>query len=271
MLRRRPLTRHGFTITEILVAAMLSLLFAALVGQVVSLTVRTSGDTLGRIEAETRAREVLRSTTSALRGAVPLGTCAEPKGQTDVRRCLRIGTYPGSTAIDTAKPDEIIFYAYANDENELNPASLETSAPARMRMYVTVEMNTTLRNDVALLQVDRSTAPSSRSYVDTPQPLTSAAWTNTRTQRLGELANLTKPTCSGSVAQIFTYYDANGRLISPDAGTCKIPVTQLNNIALVKVDAEVLYRSRLGTSGTVPIKLSSAVTISSALYAGAVG
>lgn len=270
----RSRKQRGFTITEILIASTLAMMFAALIGQVLSSTVRNTGDTLSRIEAETRAREVLRSTASNLRGAIPLGVCQEPAGEKDISKCLRVGSYPGSTAILSAGPDELEFWAYSKNEANNLKSSFASSAPSYMRVYIESEIDTTINKEIALLLVERLDAPTLKSYIDTPAGMNRASWNQSSKTRMGELSTATKTPitkCSTQKTQIFTYYDANGSELLPDIASCKLSNNQLINITLVEVDAEVLYRSRLGTNGTAPIKLKSAVSINSQLYAGLSG
>ena len=251
-----PSGRRGFTVTEILVAATLSLVFASLVAQVLASGVRSTGDTLARMEADVRAREVFRTVTASLRGAQPLGSCIDPKGATDLNECLLVGQAENSTAVVRAKPDEIIFNAYTQGFGEGI-----RKAPDRVRVWYDV--------DSGLVRVARWVAPAGATYISAPTEWLTGAVIPSGTptsQRLGQLSTeATARSACGSAYEIFRYFDAQGVELIPASGTCQI--ANLSNIALVMVDAKVSYRDRGTTSGSSIVTLTAAVSLQSSAYA----
>jgi hypothetical protein len=251
--RRR---RRAFTITEILIAATLSLVFASLVAQVLATGVRNTGDTLARMEADTRSREVFRTVTASLRGAQPLGNCLDPKGATDINDCLLVGPAANSTAVVLAKPDEIVFNAYTNKSGE----GIRKS-PDRLRVWYD--------KDSGLVTVSRWASPAGSSYIAPPSEWLSGTVIPAATpgkQRLGQLSKSATPLSNcGNAFEIFRYYDAQGVELTPAAGNCQ--VSNLSNIALVTVNAKVSYRDQNTSSGTSTVSLTAAVSLQSSAYA----
>ena len=248
--------RRAFTVTEILIAATLSLVFASLIAQVLATGVRNTGDTLARMEADTRAREVFRTVTASLRGAQPLGSCLDPRGATDINDCLLVGPAANSTAVVLARPDEIVFNAYTNKSGE----GIRKS-PDRLRVWYD--------KDSGLITVSRWASPAGSSYTSPPNEWLTGTVIPAATpgkQRLGQMSKSATPLSNcGNAFEIFRYYDAQGVELAPSVGNCV--VANLSNIALVTVNAKVSYRDQSNTSGTSTVSLTAAVSLQSSAYA----
>lgn len=274
-IRRSKIVRRskGFTITEILIAATLSMVFAAMISQVLVSGVRNTGDTLARIEADTRAREVFRTVTASLRGAQPPGYCLDPLGNTVLDACLVVGPNPSLAPLLVANPDEIVFFAYTKGQGKGI-----RSAPDRVRVYIEGASGTnpcptsTTNSTQGLLKVERWFNPS-ETYISVPVAQQTSTYCNTPTavQRLGYLSTEDTPTvaCSGvQKPKIFRFYDAQGiELLPTNTATCGLTVQQLQRLALVVVDAKVSYRDQDDPTGRSSIPLKAAVSIQSSAYA----
>jgi prepilin-type N-terminal cleavage/methylation domain-containing protein len=270
-------SRRGFTLSEILIAATLSLVFASLIAQTISVGVRVSTDTTSRVAAETRARELFRTTTSTLRGAIPLGTCMEPQGS-DYDNCKVVTTR--SLPIVYAGPDKLYFYAYAKGQG----ASPVTARKAPDLVQLTFDIDSVQPGSgvadgrYGTFSVNRWFPTAGFDYVLPPWP-----WTDTpcstecrdglstpigESLRIGVADGRNQPlaTFPGCSAQrkVFSYFDANGVELQPTSN-CKLDLAELKRISLVVIDANISYSRRGGTDRT--FKLSAAVSIPSVSYA----
>lgn len=266
---RRTSARRGFTLTEILVAATLSLTFAALIAQTIATGVRVTTDTTSRVAAETRAREVFRTTTSALRGATPLGYCMEPAGVT-YDNCRMVGTHP--YPILYAGPDRIFFLAQRSTGSGSGAPDLVRMAfdldPAAPRFGTfTVKRWQPLNadyTDSSWLQVWGASA----CPAECDQGLTGAK--APEQFRIGVIESAAQPTsdatgCTSGQRKIITYFDAAGSELVPSSG-CRLSSAQLQNVALVVIQADVSYNRR--GVGDRTFRLSAAVPVAAVNYAG---
>ena len=271
---RRSKRRGGFTLTEILVAATLSMVFAGLIAQTIATGVRVSTDTTSRVSAETRAREAFRTTTSALRGATPLGECVEPS-TASFAACRVVGTkaYP----IVYAGPDRVYFFA------QRSTAADGSTAPDLVRLSFDVDGGTTTATGTPAGRYGTFTvtrwSPAGGDYVRPPWPWVTtpcsvdcendiAGVTPGQKTRIGVVDGTGQPLATGAGCgtqrQILTYFDSTGTQLLPSVG-CRLSAQDLQRIALVMIEANVSY-DRRGSAGQT-FRLSAAVTIASVNYA----
>jgi hypothetical protein len=278
--------RRGFTLTEILVASTLAMIFAALIAQTISAGVRLNLDTTSRVGTEIRAREAFRTTTTALRGAVPLGRCELPVGETVITNCLKVGTdlYP----IVHAGPDTIVFYSFRD------AATAVTEAPQLLRLAFTEDAasgTTSPGNDIDFgTFMLTSWKPGSGNYINAPAgwprvPCKAAACIppsgSPEQLRIGQIPlddESARPTDSTTGVgipgceeklQIFRFYDITGKPLNPSVvgGECRLDEPQLRQIALVLIEADLTYDRRGELPGILPLR--AAVNISATNYARA--
>jgi prepilin-type N-terminal cleavage/methylation domain-containing protein len=269
--------RRGFTLSEILIAATLSLVFASLIAQTISVGVRVSTDTTSRVAAETRARELFRTTTTALRGAVPLGTCMEPQGS-DYDNCKVVTTR--SLPIVYAGPDRMYFYSYA--EGQGATAASARKAPDLVLLAFDIDSNQAgggvSAGKFGTFTVTRWFPTAGSDYVLPPWPWTdspcSSECRNGLATPVGESLRIgvadgqnqplaTFPGC-GSQRKVLSYFDSNGEELKPTSN-CRLDVAELKKVSLVVIEANISYSRRADSDRT--FKLSAAVSIPSVSYA----
>jgi len=260
-LRKRP--RHGFTIMEIVIAASLSLVFAAMIAQTISSSVRVTGSTITRAEVENRTRELFRSTIASLREAQPLSTCLVPDSTVkDSTNCTVLSVATGANPILLAQPDEIIF---------TGTEPCVTSRSGDCPQLIRIRLDRNASGDGVLL-IDSFVASGAQSYIDYP-----SGWLNPvfatdgslygitpSTRRLGELSKFYEQSeqtlCSGK-PRLFRYIGAAGNYL--DANCSAVSVA---NISAVVFDVRLSWENPL-SGDPQTISLEAVAAVPSAAYA----
>jgi hypothetical protein len=263
-------TRHAFTIMEIVIAASLSLVFAAMIAQTISSSVRVTGSTITRAEVESRSRELFRTTIASLREAQPFSTCLVPGAATkDSKNCTVLSVAPGATAILVAKPDELVF---SGTERCTTSSTGDCPQIVRIRLDRGSAVAGPNAGDGVLL-IDSFVAAGAQSYIDYPN-----SWLNpvfgqdgslfgvapTSTRRLGELSKFyvqsEQTQCNGA-PRLFRYLTTNGLYLDENCS----PVSSRASIAAISFDVK-LSAKNLVSDKRQSLNLEAVAAVPSAAY-----
>jgi hypothetical protein len=251
---------------EIVIATSLSLVFAAMIAQTISSSVRVTGSTITRAEVESRTRELFRTTIASLREAQPFSTCLVPgPSMKDSTNCTVLTIAQGATAVLRAEPDEIVFAG-----TERCATSRSGDCPQIIRIW--------LDRDAAgrgVLLVDSYVASGAQSYIDYPNGwLTPAFAVNgtlfgqspTKRARIGELSKFytqsDQTQCSGK-PRLFRYLAAGGVYLDKDCQS--VSGTGLANVSAVVFDVRLSAKNPV-SNDVQRLSLEAVAAVPSAAY-----
>lgn len=238
---------RAFTLTEVLIAASLSAVFAAVAGSALIQTTERVNTTVARSSAETTSRQALETLSSALKGARPLAACDFPSSVTPFDKCTKVTE--GNAAFIDASPTSMTFYSYAAD----TAGALALRAPDR----VVVTARPVSQSD-------------SRALLSVSVYPPNAGATYTTAQAKGWSAVPSQSVTVGVVepgSPVFEYFDAEGNALTALAldGTSSEKTAQLAKVALVVARPRIQWTDGSDSGLVLPRVV---IPIPSKLYAG---
>jgi len=233
--RHRRTVRRGFTISEIVIAASLSLGFALLMSMALVTTSNLAGKSITRASMAADSRALADAASRYLRGAAPPGRCLDPdREQWPLNGCSTVGQR--ASAFISASGTKAVFYSYGTSTVNVIDSSVLT-VPDKVEI-ATVGDELIITKYAALSPGD-------------PNSFTNPSWVATP-----EIIRKFRITGTGSV---FSYYDASRTRMG---ATSELTSDELERISLIKFSPrlETIIGGQTRTSGidvTVPIGWAS--------------